>query len=172
MRRIRVLPVIAVMAVGLVLAAGCSSSKKADTSTGAGGGVSVTTAPGAVTVNVTVSDTKGLDGPMTMTLTPSTVPAGSTVTFVVKNTGTIEHEAVLLKLPAGQDPGKLAVLTTGEEADKVSEDGNVGETGDPNLAAGETRSFTIANMTAAQYVLVCNIAKHYAMGMWAPFTVS
>jgi uncharacterized cupredoxin-like copper-binding protein len=168
----RVLPILAVAVVGVVLLASCSSSKKADTSTGSGGGVSVTTAPGAVTVNVTVSDTKGLDGPMTMTLSPNTVPAGSTVTFVVKNTGTIEHEAVLLKLAAGQDPGKLAVLTTGEDTDKVSEDSNMGETGEPNLAAGETRSFTIPSMTAAQYVMVCNIAKHYAMGMWAPFTVS
>ncbi len=172
MRRVRVLPVVAIVAVGLILLASCSSSKKADTSTGSGGGVSVTTAPGAVTVNVTVGDTKGLDGPMTMTLSPNTVPAGSTVTFVVKNTGTIEHEAVLLKLAAGQDPGKLEVATTGADADKVSEDTKVAETGDPNLAAGETRSFTVPNMTAAQYAMVCNIAKHYAMGMWAPFTVS
>jgi len=171
MRRIRVLPVIAVMAVGLVLAAGCSSSKKADTSTGAGGGVSVTTAPGAVTVNVTVSDTKGLDGPMTLTTDPKTAPAGS-VTFVVKNTGTIEHEAVLLKLAAGQDPAKLAVATSGEEIDKVSEDTNMGETGDPNVKPGETRTFTVSDLAAGNYILVCNIAKHYAMGMWAPFTVT
>jgi len=90
----------------------------------------------------------------------------------VKNTGTIEHEAVLLKLTAGQDPGKLEVATTGADADKVGEDTNVGETGDPNLAAGETRSFTVSDMASGPYVLVCNIAKHYAMGMWAPFTVS
>ncbi len=26
-------------------------------------------------------------------------------------------------------------------------------------------------MTAGNYALVCNIAKHYQMGMYAPFTV-
>ena len=33
---------------------------------------------------------------MTLTLSPATAPAGD-VTFVVKNTGTIVHEAVVLK---------------------------------------------------------------------------
>ena len=28
------------------------------------------------------------------------------------------------------------------------------------------------DMAAGAYVLVCNIAKHYAMGMRAPFTVT
>jgi len=174
MRRARVLPALAVLAIGLVLMAGCSSSKKSTsstTTTAGGGGVSVTTGAGGTTVNVTVSDTKGLDGPMTLTTDPKTAPAGS-VTFVVKNTGTIEHEAVLLKLAAGQDPAKLAVATSGEEIDKVSEDTNMGETGDPNVKPGETRTFTVSDLTAGNYILVCNIAKHYAMGMWAPFTVT
>ena len=33
---------------------------------------------------------------MTLTVSPATAPAGD-VTFVVKNTGTIDHEAVVLK---------------------------------------------------------------------------
>jgi len=174
MRRLRVVPVLAVMAVGLVLMTSCSSSKKssdASTTTTAGAGVSVTTGAAGTTVNVTVSDTKGLDGPMTLTTDPKSAPAG-TVTFVVKNTSTIDHEAVLLKLAAGQDPAKLEVATSGADIDKVSEDTNMGETGDPNVKPGETRTFTVTDLAAGNYILVCNIAKHYAMGMWAPFTVT
>ena len=52
-------------------------------------------------------------------------------------------------------------------ANKVSEDANVGETGDPDLEPGGTRTFTIKHMTAGNYVVVCNIAGHYAMGMRA-----
>ena len=57
-------------------------------------------------------------------------------------------------------------------ANKVSEDANIGETGDPNLKPGDTRTFTIKNMTVGSYVIVCNIAEHYGAGMRAPFTVT
>ena len=130
----------------------------------------------STTVRVTLSDTKGLGGPMTLTASPATAPAGD-VTFVVKNTGTIEHEAVVLKtndpynkipITDGGDPP--APVTTG--ANKVSEDANIGETGDPNLKPGDTRTFTIKNMTAGYYAIVCNLADHYGAGMRAPFTVT
>jgi uncharacterized cupredoxin-like copper-binding protein len=177
MARMRLIP--AVLAMVLVVAvAGCSSSSKTSTSSG-GGGVSVTSAATSGTVvHVDVSDTSGLSGPMTMTATPSTVPAGN-VTFIVKNTGTIDHEAVVLQLTAGQTWDKLPVdnggdppapVTTG--ADKVSETGNIGETGDPNLKPGTSRTFVIKNMKSGNYAIVCNIAQHYGMGMRAQFTVS
>ena len=108
-------------------------------------------------------------------MSPATVPAGD-VTFVVKNNGTIVHEAVVLKtnipydkLPVTYGGDPPAPVTTG--GDKVSEDANIGETGDPDLEPGGTRTFTIKNMTAGNYVIVCNIAGHYAKGMRAPFTV-
>ena len=103
------------------------------------------------------------------------MPAGD-VTFVVKNTGTIEHEAVVLKtnipynkIPINNGGDPPAPVTTG--ANKVSEDTNIGETGDPNLKPGDTRTFTIKNMTAGNYAIVCNIAQHYGKGMRAPLTV-
>jgi len=127
-------------------------------------------------VNVTVGDTTGLNGPMTLVPTPAAVAAGN-VTFVVKNTGTIDHEMIVLKtdtafdkLPVVDGGDPPAPVTTG--ADKVDEGTKVGETGDPNLKAGETRTFTIKNMVAGKYVLVCNIAKHYGMGMRAAFNVT
>jgi uncharacterized cupredoxin-like copper-binding protein len=128
------------------------------------------------TVHATLSDTQGVQGPMTITTDTSTAPAGD-VTFVVKNAGTIEHEMIVLKtdtpfdqLPVADAGDPPAPVTTG--ADKVDEGASVGETGDPNLQPGETRTFTITGMTAGKYVLVCNLAGHYQMGMRAPFTVS
>ena len=131
------------------------------------------TAAGAV--SVALGDTKGLNGPMTLVPAVKSAPAGD-VTFVVKNTGTIEHEAVVLKtdtpfdkLPVTFSGDPPAPVTTG--GDKVGEDTNIGETGDPNLKPGDTRTFTINNMTAGNDVIVCNLAGHYGKGMYAPLTI-
>src|SRR5207342_2811944 len=79
----------------LGLLAGCAST----TSTTAGsdtieGGVRIpgTSTTGSATttkVNVALGDTNGA-GPMSLTVSPATAPAGN-VTFVVKNNGTIVH---------------------------------------------------------------------------------
>jgi uncharacterized cupredoxin-like copper-binding protein len=157
----------AVLSLSVLGFFGCSSSSSSTTSTSAGaGGVTLPASSGA-TVSVAVGDTKGTDGPMTLTVTPGSVPAGD-ITFTVKNTGTIDHEVVMLKTDTAFD--QLPVGTP--DADKVDESASVGETGDPALKPGETRSFTVKTMAAGKYVLVCNIAKHYAMGMRAPFTVT
>jgi uncharacterized cupredoxin-like copper-binding protein len=131
---------------------------------------------GSLIVHVTVADTNGETGPMSLSASPATAPAGD-VTFIVNNAGTIEHEAVVLKtnvpfdkLPVTYGGDPPAPVKTG--GNKVSEDANIGETGDPNLQPGETRVFTIRNMTAGSYVIVCNLAGHYAKGMRAAFTVS
>jgi uncharacterized cupredoxin-like copper-binding protein len=176
MARMRLVP-LALIAALVIAVGGCSSSSKGSTSTN--GGVSVTTAVASGTkVDVVVSDTSGLSGPMTLVATPSSVPAGN-VTFVVKNTGTIDHEMIVIKLPAGVTWDKIPVTDSGDPpvsvksgADKIDEADNIGETGDPNLKPGDTRSFTIKDMKAGDYALVCNIAQHYAMGMRAPFTVT
>ncbi len=171
------------VAVALIVAVtGCSSSSKSSSSTSSstGGGVSVTTpttvAP-SKTINIVVSDTSGLTGPMTLVATPNVALAGD-VTFTVKNTGTIDHEVIVLKLAAGQTAAQLPVVDGGDPpapvttgADKVDETASVGETGDPNLKPGESRTFIVKAMTAGSYALVCNIAKHYQMGMFAPLTV-
>ena len=99
------------------------------------------------------------------------------MTFVVKNDGTIEHEAVVLKTNVPFD--KLPITYGGDPPAPVddrcrtrsSEDTNIGETGDPNLKPGDTRTFTIKHMAAGDYVVVCNIAQHYAKGMRAALEV-
>jgi len=91
--------------------------------------------------------------------------AAGDVTFTVENTGTIKHEVVALKTDVAFDQ-----LPVGEsEADKVDEATSVGEV---EVEAGETGSFTVTGLEAGKYVLVCNIAKHYALGMRAAFTVT
>jgi uncharacterized cupredoxin-like copper-binding protein len=168
----RWLVVPALLAFGVV--AGCAAPVASGGSTD--GGVAV--APTAVAgdhIDVVVSDIRGLGGPMTLVTFQSSAKAGN-VTFTVKNVGTIDHEMVVLKTDTPFD--KLPVVDGGDPpapvktgADKVSEDANVGETGDPNLKPGDTRVFVIKNMKAGKYALVCNIAKHYGLGMTAPFTV-
>ena len=164
------LMIAALGAIGLV-ACGGGSSKPASqaTTTAAGGGVSVTTTvagggAAANTVNVTLSDTAGTGGPQTLVVSSPTAKAGK-VTFVVKNTGTVDHEMVALKTDTAFDK-----LTVGSD-DKVSEDASAGETGDPALKPGESRTVTL-DLAGANYVLVCNIAKHYGLGMRAAFTVA
>ncbi len=130
--------------------------------------------PGS-SVDATLGDTKGLDGPMTITVAAATVKAGD-VTFNVKNAGTIDHEMLVFKTDTAFD--QLPIVDSGDPpapvtsgADKVDEAPSVGETGDPNLKAGETRTFTLNGLTPGKYVLICNLAKHYGLGMRTALTV-
>ncbi len=151
-----------VAAVSLV-AVGCGDddSDSSATTTEAGGGVTVATETGTP-VEVVLGDAMGDDGPMTMEVTPDTVSAG-TVTFTVKNEGTVDHEMVVLKTDTPFD--QLEVNAD----NKVSEEDSIGEQGE--FGPGETKTLTL-DMSAGNYVLVCNIAKHYGNGMRAPFTVT
>ena len=178
MARFRSLSILATVALGAALVAGCSSSKNSTSATTAApsGGVTVPSSTGGTTINVTLNDTQGTNGPMTLVASTNTAPAGD-VTFVVKNTGTVDHEMVVLKtttpydqIPIADSGDPPAPVTSG--ADKVDEASNIGETGDPNLKPGETRTFTIKAMTPGQYAMVCNIAKHYGLGMRAPLTIT
>jgi uncharacterized cupredoxin-like copper-binding protein len=99
-----------------------------------------------------------------MTVTPDTAPAGK-VTFSVTNNGTILHEMVVLKLKAGTTYDQLKV----DSKNRVSEATTVGEVG--NVPKGKTKSVTL-KLKKGNYVLVCNIAKHYGLGMRAAFTVT
>ena len=112
-------------------------------------------------VAVDVGDTAGTKGQMTMTVTPTSAPAGK-VKFTVTNSGTVIHEFVVLKTKVPFD--KLPVTKN-----RISEAKSVGEIGD--IGKGKTKSKTF-KLKAGKYVLVCNIAKHYQLGMRAPFTVT
>lgn len=161
-RRIWGVAVALTMTVALAACGSSSGSKssggekKSDT-----GGVSTGQVEKGTPVAVELGDTKGTDGPMTMTVSPDSVPAGK-VTFTAKNTGTVKHEMVVLKTDT---PGDQLVVTKG----RVSEKDSVGEIGE--FGAGKTASVTL-DLAAGKYVLVCNIKDHYSMGMWSAFTVT
>jgi uncharacterized cupredoxin-like copper-binding protein len=111
----------------------------------------------ATTVNATLTD-------MTIKVDQTSIKAGL-ITFVVKNSGLLEHELVVIKTDVAQD--KLA--NDADEAGKMDETGNVGETGDMNV--GESKTFTIT-LAAGHYVLMCNEVGHYAGGMHMAFIVN
>jgi len=113
-------------------------------------------------VTIVVGDTKGLGGPMTMTVTPASAPAGK-VKFVGKNTGTIIHEVIVLKTKTAFD--KLTIDSKG----KVSEAKSVGEISE--FGKQKTKS-VILKLKKGHYVLVCNVAKHYSLGMRVDFNVT
>lgn len=98
------------------------------------------------------------------------------VTFVVTNKGTMPHELLVVRSDAL--PGQIPLTDSGDPpvpvssgADKISEDGSVGETGGDPLVPGETRTFTVTNLEPGSYQLLCNIAGHYKNGMWSAFLV-
>jgi uncharacterized cupredoxin-like copper-binding protein len=104
-----------------------------------------------------------------VTPTATTVSAGS-VTFTVKNDGTIPHEFVVLQTetPAGDFP----IESFEGESDRIDEDTagtNVGETGD--MDADSTKPLTI-DLEPGHYALVCNLPAHYGQGMHTDFTVT
>jgi Uncharacterized copper-binding protein len=149
-----------VLSVALAACGSSSSSKgSSGTSNDTSGGVSTGTAKGTP-VAVDLGDTKGTDAAETLTLSPSSVPAGK-VTFTVKNSGTIKHEMVVLKV----SPPTLAVGSDG----KVSEDSTAGEVGD--VEVGKTQAGTL-DLKAGTYEVVCNIKDHYRLGMHATLTVT
>ena len=161
MRRTLVLGATLVMGVALVACGSSSGSKGSSGSSGSSnGGVSTGSTATGTPVAVELGDTQGTNGPMTMTLTPSTVPAGK-VTFTVKNGGTIKHEMVVLKAT----PAELVVGSDG----KVSESTTAGEVGDVEVA--KTKTGTL-NLAAGTYEVVCNIKDHYKLGMHATLTVT
>lgn len=120
-------------------------------------GCSAGAAAPQTTVNATLTDMK-------ITVDRTSVPAGQ-VTFVVKNTGAVIHELVVLQTSLSQDK----IPADADEAGKMDETGNVGETGD--VIATGSKTFT-ATLPAGHYVLMCNEVGHYAAGMHMTFTVN
>jgi uncharacterized cupredoxin-like copper-binding protein len=104
-------------------------------------------------VNVTLKEFKVIPS-------VKSVKAGK-VTFIVKNTGKVMHEMVVVK--STKAPGSLA--GTGKEA---SEKGSVGEV--PDVKAGKGGKLTVT-LKPGKYVLLCNLPGHYKAGQYVGFTV-
>jgi uncharacterized cupredoxin-like copper-binding protein len=109
--------------------------------------------PADVDVAVHMQDYKVL-------LSVATVKAG-TVRFGVKNEGGMEHSFELIKTDVAFDQ-----LPTADA--KAKEDGLVKQV--KSLPVGKV-SVVTADLAAGKYVIICNIAGHYQLGMRALLTV-
>lgn len=169
MMRSRAAALLLPLVVGSIALGACGSSAKTSSQTSSTGA-----APGSSAPNVVVLGSATTE--FTLTVAHASVTAGD-VTFTVRNAGKLDHEMVVLKTDVAFD--KLPIADAGDPpvavatgANKVDEADNVGETGSPNLKPGQSRTFTIKNLAAGTYVLVCNLEGHYAGGMRAALTVS
>ncbi len=92
----------------------------------------------------------------------TTVKAG-TVKIGIKNAGGMEHSFELIRseLPFDKLP-----MDTG--AAKAKEDGLVKQV--KSIAVGKVSTLT-AELAAGKYVVICNVAGHYQLGMRAALTV-
>ena len=166
--------------VVIVVAAGCAPPTSTSASTD--GGVAVApaaTAPAAAggPVDVVLTDTKGLDAPMTLAPFVSSAGAGD-VTFKVKNTGTIEHEMIVLKTDTPFD--QLPVVDAGDPPAPVTTGRRQGRRGQPTSARpatptckpGETRTLHRQGPDARQVRAGVQPGRALQMGMRAPFTVT
>jgi len=95
-------------------------------------------------------------------LSVPTVKAG-TVKFGIKNEGGMEHSFELIRtdLPFDKIP------TTADA--KAKEDGLIKQV--KSIAVGKV-SVVSADLAAGKYVVICNVAGHYQLGMRAALTVN
>jgi uncharacterized cupredoxin-like copper-binding protein len=114
----------------------------------------------------------GMGGMMRLSASAATVAPG-TVSFVATNGGSIDHELVVLPLPDGQSVGARAIGSDG----KVDESASLGEASNPcGAGSGDgitpgTSSWVTLTLPPGRYELVCDIAGHYAAGMYAQLTI-
>ncbi len=112
-------------------------------------------------------------GPMAARAVPSEVPAGQ-VSIVAFNHGTRSHELVVLPLAPGATIGSRSVGTD----NKVSEADSLGEASNNcGAGAGEginpgAASWVTLTLKPGRYELVCNLAGHYAAGMYTELDVA
>jgi uncharacterized cupredoxin-like copper-binding protein len=139
--RISVVTQIAIILLAIVTIAGCARPPEE--------------APTGSQVIVELSDYK-------VSVNVASTKAGTTK-IGVRNLAGMAHDFVVIKTDIPQD--KLPVDTA---SGKAKEDGKVG--GIDTIAAGKSAAVTV-NLTPGKYVLICNIAGHYQLGMHTGFTV-
>jgi uncharacterized cupredoxin-like copper-binding protein len=96
------------------------------------------------------------------------------VSFLVTNAGHLQHELMVLPLPAGQSLGLRSVGPDG----RVDETGSLAEAS-ASCADGEgtgilprTASWVTVNLPPGRYELICNYPGHYLAGTHAALTVN
>lgn len=90
------------------------------------------------------------------------------ITFYLDNQGNIDHEFVIIRsdLPGKELVAKVDPATMRLDEATLTSPGEYGD-----LPAGVTGTFTI-DLPVGRYVLMCNIADHYALGMYMDLEVT
>ena len=83
--------------------------------------------------------------------------AGGHVVVGIRNHAAMAHELKVIKTDLAPDQLPVDAATA-----KANEDGKVGEL--LNIVAGASRKLVL-ELTPGKYVLICNIAGHYQLGM-------
>lgn len=100
-----------------------------------------------------------------VTSTPSAVGAGS-VEFTARNAGTIAHELVVIRTELAEDQLPVSEGTVDENAEGIEV---IGEIEEFDAGGERTASF---ELSAGNYVLICNVPGHYQLGMRTRFRVT
>ena len=110
----------------------------------------------------------GMDkAPMGIRISEKSVAAGEITFNAVNSSKVLEHEMVVAKLK--NDTTELPYKEDSAEVDEDAPNMNLGEISE--LEPGEKGSLTVT-LNPGKYVLFCNIAGHYASGMWTILTVN
>ncbi|KJF16070.1 sulfocyanin-like copper-binding protein [Acidithrix ferrooxidans] len=103
---------------------------------------------------------------------PSIVHAGQ-ITFVVSNYGSLNHEFLVLPMPAAG----IGTRTVAENG-KINESQSLGEASTScgagagsGIVAG-SRSWITLKLATGKYELLCDVPWHYTNGMYSSFTVT
>ncbi|MHB8273206.1 MAG: sulfocyanin-like copper-binding protein [Dermatophilaceae bacterium] len=112
-------------------------------------------------------------GGMRLSADHATAPHG-TVSFLVSNSGSINHEMVVLPLLSSRAVGARPI-GGGARIDEAGSLGEASKTG--GAGAGEgivpgASGWVTVTLAPGQYELVCNLAGHYAAGMYTQLTVT
>ena len=147
-----------VMAIVVATLSSCGKEDKAAAPVATAAPTSAAAANGQVAV--TVADFK-------VGLVQHTLPPGK-VTFTVVGAGPSTHELVLFRTDL--EPTKLPTNAEGTEVDEEGQGvQHIDEVED--VKAGTTKQLTV-DLTPGSYVLLCNLAGHYKLGMETGLTVA
>ncbi len=153
----RLAPLALISALAVVLAA-CSSSGSAGTGspTPASAAASSTAVPTHIAVEVSLTDALKIE-PASMT-----VPAGVPITFVVTNSGTVDHEFYL-----GDEEAQA------EHEQEMADMGGMTHDEPEGIAVkpGETKELTYTFAEPGDTLAGCHVVGHYGGGMKATITV-
>ncbi len=162
---------LSVTAFGLIGSAcndGDGSNNGAPTPTAGATGEPTAGGPTATQEQVTVIDVSLTEDPFSVTISQNTIPAGA-LKVNVTNVGAVQHNFRLIKTDLEEGALPLAGSVVDEEAIEVRISSDTVTNGE-NLDPGE--SFGIdTDLEAGSFVIICNVADHYAAGMHAALTV-